>query len=181
MALAGSRSGNLAPGVGANYQRVDDVVRWRSSEDLPPASRSIGSPYDEQAHYGKKRSTQWEGYKVHLTETCEEHLPLIVTHVETTSAPITDDAMTATIHAELAHKELLPDEHIVDTGYIDAQLLVESQQNDQIDLVGPARKNAHWQATANTGYDVDHFPIDWEKQHATCTASDTPASVGFRR
>jgi hypothetical protein len=105
-----------------NYQRVDDVVGWRSSEDLPPASRYIGSPYDEQAHYGKKRSTQWEGYKVHLTETCEDHLPLIVTHVETTSAPITDDAMTATIHAELARKELLPDEHIVDTGYIVAKL-----------------------------------------------------------
>jgi transposase len=27
-----------------NYQRVDDVVRWRSSEDLPPASRYISSP-----------------------------------------------------------------------------------------------------------------------------------------
>jgi transposase len=159
-----------------NYQRVDDVVRWRSSEDLPPASRYIGSPYDEQAHYGKKRSTQWEGYKVHLTETCEDHLPLIVTHVETTCAPITDDAMTAPIHAELARKELLPDEHIVDTGYIDAQLLVESQQDYQVDLVGPARKNAHWQATANTGYDVDHFPIDWEKQHATCPQGHTSVS-----
>jgi hypothetical protein len=83
---------------------------------FPPASRSIGSPYDEQAHSGKKRSTQWVGYKVHLTETCEAHQPLMVTHVETTSAPITDDAMTATLHAELARKELLPDEHIVDTG-----------------------------------------------------------------
>lgn len=41
-----------------NYQRVDDVVRWRSSEDLPPAARYIGSPYDDEAHYSKKRSTQ---------------------------------------------------------------------------------------------------------------------------
>jgi hypothetical protein len=99
-----------------NYQRVDDLVRWRSSEDLPPASRYISSPYDQQAHYGKKRSTQWVGYKVHLTETCEAHQPLLVTHVETTSAPITDDAMTATIHAELDRKKLVPAEHIVDAG-----------------------------------------------------------------
>jgi transposase len=45
-----------------NDQRIDDVVVWRSSEDLPPAARSIGSPYDEEAHSSKKRSTQWVGY-----------------------------------------------------------------------------------------------------------------------
>jgi transposase len=159
-----------------NYQRIDDAVRWRSSENIPPASRYIGSPYDEQARYGKKRSTQWEGYKVHVTETCEAHLPMLVTHVETTSAPITDDAMTSTIHAELDRKELLPDEHIVDAGYVDAQLLVESQRDYRIDLVGPARKNSHFQATENTGYDVDHFPIDWEQQHATCPQGHTSIS-----
>jgi transposase len=40
-----------------NYQRIDDRVRWRSSEHIPPPSRYIGSPYDEEAHYSKKRST----------------------------------------------------------------------------------------------------------------------------
>jgi transposase len=85
-----------------NYQRVDDAVRWRSSENIPPPSRYIGSPYDEAAHYSKKRSTTWVGYKVHLTESCEAHLPLLITHVETTSAPISDDTMTATIHADAA-------------------------------------------------------------------------------
>src|SRR5262249_39372156 len=32
-----------------NYQRIDDSVRWRSSEDIPPPSRYIGSPYDQEA------------------------------------------------------------------------------------------------------------------------------------
>jgi transposase len=159
-----------------NSQRVDDVVRWRSSQDLPPASRSISSPSDEEAHSGKKRSTQWEGYKVHLTDTCEAHLPLIVTHVETTSAPISDDAMTAPIHAELDRKDLFPDEHIVDAGSVDAHLLVESQRDSHSDLGGPARKNAHWQAMENTGSDADHFPIDWEQQYATCPQGHTSIS-----
>ena len=159
-----------------NYQRIDDVVRWRSSEQIPPASRYIGSPYDEEAHYSKKRSTTWVGYKVHLTETSEAHLPLIITHVETTSAPISDDAMTATIHAELERKELLPAQHIVDTGYVDAQLLVESQRDSQIDLVGPTRKNYRWQATQHTGFDADHFLIDWEQQQATCPQGHTSSS-----
>lgn len=159
-----------------NYQRVDDIVRWRASQDLPPASCSISSPYDKEAHYAKKRSTQWEGYKVHLTETCEADQPLIVTHVETTSAPISDEAMTATIHTQLDRKGLLPNQHIVDAGYVDAQLLVESQRDYHIDLVGPARKNSHWQAMENTGYDLDHFPIDWEQQHATCPQGHTSIS-----
>jgi transposase len=156
--------------------RIDEVVRWRSSEDIPPPSRYIGSPYDEEAHYSKKRSTTWVGYKVHLTETCEAHLPLVMTHGETTSAPVSDDAMTAAIHAELERKALLPAEHIVDTGYVDAKLLVESQRDYQIDLVGPTRKNYHWQASQQTGYDADHFLIDWAQQQATCPEGHTSSS-----
>jgi transposase len=37
-----------------NYQRVDDIVRWRSSENIPPPSRYIGSPYDEEAHTSRE-------------------------------------------------------------------------------------------------------------------------------
>jgi transposase len=159
-----------------NYQRIDDIVRWRPSDNIPPPSRYIGSPYDEDAHYSKKRSTTWVGYKVHLTESCETHLPLLITHVETTSAPVSDDAMTATIHAELDRKALLPAEHLVDTGYVDAKLLVESQRDYQVDLVGPTRKNYHWQATQNTGFDADHFLIDWERQQATCPEGHTSSS-----
>ncbi len=159
-----------------NYQRIDDAVRWRSSENIPPPSRYIGSPYDQEAHYSKKRSTTWVGYKVHLTESCEPHLPLLITHVETTSAPVSDDAMTAPIHAELERKALLPTEHIVDTGYVDAKLLVESQRDYQVDLVGPTRKNYRWQARQHTGFDASHFPVDWEQQQATCPEGHTSSS-----
>lgn len=41
-------------------------------------------------------------------ETCETKLPLLITHVETTSAPVSDDATLPTIHAELDRKALLP-------------------------------------------------------------------------
>lgn len=128
------------------------------------------------ARYSKKRSTTWVGYKVHLIESCEAHLPLIVTHVETTLAPVSDDAMTATLHAELERKELLPTEHIVVTSYVDAKLLVESKQDYQIDLVGPTRKDYHWQARESKGFDARHFSIDWEKQPATCPEGHTSIS-----
>jgi len=42
-------------------QVASTKIGWRSSEDIPPAARSIGSPYDVEAHSSKKRSTTWVG------------------------------------------------------------------------------------------------------------------------
>ena len=159
-----------------NYMWIEGTIRWRSSEDIPPAARYIGSPYDVEAHYSKKRSTTWVGYKVHLTETCEKDGPHLITHVETTSAPVSDDARTAFIHEGLKRKDLLPEQHIVDTGYVDAKLLLESQQDYQIDLVGPTRRNHQWQANQQKGFDADHFLIDWDHQQATCPEGHTSSS-----
>jgi transposase len=54
------------------YHLVEDAVHWRAAEEIPPATTFISSPYDLDAHYAKKRTTQWVGYKVHITETCED-------------------------------------------------------------------------------------------------------------
>lgn len=69
------------------YYLIDDQVRWRAKEDLPPAGTRFDSPYDPQARYGHKRSTQWTGYKVHLTETCGADTPSLITHIATPPAP----------------------------------------------------------------------------------------------
>jgi transposase len=51
-------------------------VRWRTADEgLPKASQFVSSPLDLDAHLGKKNTTCWLGYKVHLTETCEDDLP----------------------------------------------------------------------------------------------------------
>jgi len=151
-----------------NYQWSEGKLGWRSTENIPPAALYISSPYDLDAHYSKKRTTSWVGFKVHLTETCEKDSPHLVTHVETTTAPVSDDARTATIHEGLKQKELLPEQHIVDTGYVDAQLLHRSQQDYGIDLVGPTRADYKWQAQQQTGFDAGRFQIDWSTKHATC-------------
>ncbi len=53
---------------------------------------------------------------------------------------------------------------------------MESQQDYEIDLVGPTRKNYRWQVTQQTGYDADHFLIDWQQQQATCPEGHTSSS-----
>src|SRR5258708_39427238 len=77
-------------------------VHWRVAEDLPPAPLLISSPYDPDARWSKKRETTWTGYKVHLTETCDDDLPHLVTNVETTEATRTDQTMTDLIHIHLS-------------------------------------------------------------------------------
>jgi transposase len=47
-------------------------ARWREATDLPPSSILICTPSDPEARYSQKRSTTWTGYKVQLTESCDE-------------------------------------------------------------------------------------------------------------
>lgn len=151
----------------------DDVVRWRKAADLPPAGTRFDSPYDTDARYGNKRSTTWTGYKVHLTETSDADTPHLITHVETTSAPVSDIDMTAPIHQALADKGLLPAAHLADAGYVDADLLISSHRDHEIDLVGPVRPDTSWQAKAGQGFDVPAFTIDWEARTVICPEGQT--------
>jgi transposase len=62
----------------------------------------------------------------------------------------------------------LPDAHIVDKGYTDADLLATSLTEHGIRLVGPVRKNSSWQALAGQGFDASQFQVDWEAERVTC-------------
>jgi transposase len=66
---------------------------------------------------------------VHRTETCDDVLPPLITHVETPPAPVDDSQVTAQRHAALQEQALLPSRHIVATGYRDAALLTTSQRD----------------------------------------------------
>lgn len=148
-------------------------VTWRSSEDLPPAALMIGSPYDTEARYSMKRQMTWTGYKVHVTETCDDDKPHLITHVETTPATTHDGQSTATIHSALAAKALLPSEHFVDSAYIDAPLLVESRKDYQVELIGPVLADTSWQAKAAEGFDVSCFRVNWQAKAVICPEGES--------
>ena len=150
------------------FYAPDPTVRWRDADDLPASTLLICSPYDPDARYSQKRDTPWTGYKVHLTETCEDDAPNVITDVHTTPAPVSDTGMTTPIQADLAARNLLPREHLVDAGYVTAETLVDSQRNHQVDLVGPLNVDPSWQARTQAGYDASQFILDWTHQVATC-------------
>jgi transposase len=156
----------------------DGPPRWRAGAELPPVGERLQSPYDPEAPYSKKRQTEWSGYKVHVTETCDVNAAHLVTHVMTCPAMQPDMTSTAAIHQCLADKGLLPDEHFVDAGYVDAALLVGSQRDHGVSLEGPVRAVAKRQSEPEQAYEQRHFAIDWERQQVTCPQGKT--SVTWR-
>jgi transposase len=146
------------------------------TEGIPPSGRLISSPYDVEARYGNKQTTSWVGYTVYVTETCEDDAPHIMTHVETTAGPVSDGAATPHIHQALERQGLLPTTPIVDTGDLDAELLVTSPREDSVARLGPMRADGQWQARAAHGFDASHFQSDWEPQRAPCPGGYTSLS-----
>jgi len=160
------------------YAPVDmdvDTVRWRSADDLPPAPALISSPYNPEARYGKKRDTEWTGYKAHLSKTGDPVRPHVITNVETTRATTTDFALTGAIHDHLAARDLLPAEHYLDAGYLTADHLVTSRATHGINLIGPVPEDNSWQAKAQQGFDAACFALDWDVRQATCPGGQTSA------
>lgn len=172
-----------------NYLTVEDeqgreVIKQREAQvdGLPPGRSRITSPYDTDARWGAKRDTFWNGYKVHVTETCDTSAagggsggedeggppPNLIVNMETTDATVPDSQMTAPVHACLARRGLLPAEHYVDSGYPSAELLVSSLGSYGIALVTPMLADTSPQARAGAGYDRAAFTIAFDARQATC-------------
>jgi len=151
------------------YEQLEEKgLRWRKASEGPPAAERTNSPYDTEAKYSVKRSTHWFGYKVHLTETCLPEELHLITNVETTASTVQDVQVTESIHQALEKRGLLPKEHLVDSGYVDARLLLESPQIYGVTLIGPVQEDTSWQALAGQGYDLSQFVVDWQAHTATC-------------
>ncbi|MFI1729465.1 IS1182 family transposase [Streptomyces acidicola] len=160
------------------FHHVDGVVRWREPKNTPPGLIRLRTPHEPEARTGAKRDLGWSGYKVHLSETCEPDAPHLITHIHTTAAPVRDDAALEDIHTALADRGLVPDEHLVDAGYVDAEQIHHARRDHGITLVGPVGKNTIRQQTAGRVFDSTHFTVDWDQRQAVCPGGHT--SVQWR-
>src|SRR5260370_8184168 len=140
------------------YEEREGQVSWRDGP-AQGAEVSIVSPYDTDARLAQKRDTAWCGYKVHLTETCEPDLPELVVQVKTRLAPRPDVKDTLKVQQELAQRQLLPQEHLLDGGYLESEVLVKHPAGGRI--IGPVPPDTSWQALAGQGFALTHFPLDF--------------------
>jgi transposase len=165
-----------------------------NGDGVPPVRDKIASPYELHARYGTKRDTHWHGYKVHFTETCDPpepatgsshngepdprpgEIPNLIINVVTTTATVADSTMTATIHDQLAGKNLTPAEHLADSGYPSAEIIVNAAREHGITLISPLLTNNSAQARAGHGYDKAAFTFDFNARHGTCPQGKTSSS-----
>jgi len=190
-----------------NYTRAitggKEVIKRREKEPegdgLPPGHARIASPYDLDARWGGKRDTFWLGYKLHVTETCDDEprcgcpghgtgrrghdedcaapaFPNLITHVATTDATVPDSQMTSVICDDLAATNLAPGRSYLDSGYLSAALVVTALATWGIALIGPLLADTSAQARAGNGYARADFAIDYDGKTVTCPQGNTSAS-----
>jgi transposase len=194
-----------------NYTRVisgdgTEVIRRREKEPdgdgLPPGHRRIGSPYDTDARWAAKRDTFWLGYKLHVTETCDDPpacscpdagqpgaprgghdarcpapaFPNLITDVQTTPADVRDSQVTAVIDDTLASRGLAPARMYEDSGYLTAALVVAEARRHGIALTGPLLADNSAQARAGKGYARASFTTDYGRHQVTCPQGHTSES-----
>jgi transposase len=156
----------------------ESPVQLKPKQELARATEGIESPYDTQARYRNKGDTKWVGYMAHFSETCEDDAIHLITHTHTTPATVHEAQCTQVIHEGLIEKGLPPREHLVDSAYIAAELLVSSREEQDIALIGPPRPDPSWQAKVEGAYSIDQFAIDWDHQQMQCPQGKV--SVGWK-
>jgi transposase len=148
------------------FEVVERQAVWKEKRETS-GREVISTPHDPEVRYSEKRGEGWEGYKVHLTETIDAQRPRIITDVQTSLAPEPDHEQVKPIQAALAEREVSPDQHLGDMGYVTGETITDSAGRG-IDLVGPVRPDTSPQAKMEGGITLDLFEIDYEQRLARC-------------
>jgi transposase len=175
-----------------NYTRTtarggrEAVARRTKAEEggdgLPPGHLRIASPYDPDTRWSAKSDTFWNGFKLHVSESCtdapekERTAPNLITNVATTASTVPDTKALDGIHQRLQRRGLLPGEHYLDSGYPSADLIVKSRKTYGVALITPVLLDQSRQARENAGFAADAFTIDWKYQQVTCPQGQTSSS-----
>jgi hypothetical protein len=164
------------------YERVDGQVRWRDT--TVDCTELIVTPHDPGVRIGQKRGHVWWGDKVHVTETiAEPQAPgradpadrvRFITDVTTSPAPSGDGQALAEIRDRLRERNLLPDEQVVDSGYVSGKHLAESEA-DGVDLIGPPLMD-----TSTNGFKLADFAIDRAARRAVCPTGQVATKWAIR-
>jgi hypothetical protein len=163
----------------------------------------LTSPYDTDTRWSAKRDTFWNGFKVHISETCATEAddaarpatatlatsgagaphrprtgrapirPNLITNIATTASTLPDSKALEGIHQSQQRRDLLPDEHYLDSGYPSAELITGSLTRYGVALITPVLLDTSRQAKAKEGFAAHDFTIDWAAQQATCPAGHT--------
>jgi transposase len=147
------------------FEREGDETKTR-----PPSGRGKGkdlvvTPHDPEARWSEKRSKDWVGYRLQVTETAEDEVTQqFITDIDVVPANRDDSEVVDEIQHRLQERGLKPEEQDVDQGYTSGANLAHSAAHG-IELLGPVAQDT---AGKPEGFRQSDFDLDFEKQQATC-------------
>ncbi|MFL5627700.1 MAG: IS1182 family transposase [Ktedonobacteraceae bacterium] len=148
-----------------HFERIPGRVPGRDGPLVCNEERVV-SPYDQEARQSRKRDTEWLGYKVPVTETCEvdDEVHLIV-QVNTTPATTQDGEETAPLLQRLRERDLAPETLLLDRGYLSGELIVQEGHKGR-QLLGPVLLDTRWHHHSGSG--LAAFELDGQQRRARC-------------
>jgi transposase len=133
----------------------------------PTGGEVVESPHEPEARYGNKRGKPWIGYKLQVSETCEDDQPHLIVDLDPTGALDNDSPELPKIQARLTAQDTAPGEQYVDQGYMSGEHLVKSARQG-ITLMGVPLGDTQ----GPDGFRQVDFAIDEVAQQATCPAGE---------
>ena len=125
----------------------------------------IQTPHDRDARWAEKRGEDWVGYRLQVSETAEDDVrKQFITDIEVVDANDDDSETVDEIQERLIERDLRPNEHYVDRGYISGANLAHSADRGT-ELMGQALPDT---SRKPKGYKQSDFKLDFERQEATC-------------
>jgi transposase len=153
------------------YRDPAGRLRWRDDDGdagLPSAARIV-SPCDTAARYSRRgQVTRRAGYLAHVTETCADDSPNVITDVATMPATSDDTAAVAGIHDRLARRGLLPAGHLAGGGCTSLARMERAGRVHRVTLTGPLPGNPARQHRAQEGCARDDFRTGYDRKEVTC-------------
>jgi len=150
-----------------NFGTTDGKLRALELSEME--SDRVRTPHEPDALLGVRRSGPWTGDEVHLVETADAGLNVVVGVVVTD--PRQEDSTVLEEVRELGLAQVPEAEVLLaDTGYGTIANIVESEEAG-VDLVSPPRNS-----TRQNGYQASDFHLDFKGRVARCPAGHENAS-----
>ena len=182
---------SAAPPAARDLSVVQGMRRVLERHFLIEAGQARFRSNKELERHSVQRGQEWTGYKVHLTEhqeqrranhprpkpwvvprredsTWDDDQSHLITNLETTTAEGHDAPLAEVVHQHLAQRELLPEQHWMDSGYVSAELSVRAGERHGVSVIGPPRSPYNRARTAVGRYRLRDFEIDWDQQRVRC-------------
>ncbi len=171
--------------------RGRQVMRRRDAnkDGVPPAQGRLASPYDTDARWAAKGDELfWLGYKLHLTETCDDAATSsiarqslnLITNVYTTTPPCPTTPRPPRSTRTSPAGAWPPGRHYLDSGYPGRAERARRPARARLTMVTPLLGDSPRQTKTANGYSRDDFIIDFDARTATCPQGQKSATWNQR-